>query len=372
MNAEAIPFLGPHLSKITGGGWEITAAKLYLKLVPSVRYKIYSMLARLLDAEIDARSALDFIYEVQSSDGKHPNELSAVAVRHWSQALLEHGALSRALDGWVPLPEVLLIEAGEKSGRFGEALGVMLRLNDKVASIRGQVIGKLAYPVLMTLGLAGTLVFLSNSFLPPLVAIHGADKPWFGQAARTVALLQWAKWGVPITLTVLVVAIGIIGATLGRFSGQVRILLDSWPPWNVHRVITGTGFLAAVLVLMESGHGMVDALDHTRLGAAPYLAAKLDKIRAAMREGHDFGTALLKTGDQFPDRELIKEIQIYDRVGKLDEGLYNIVDNWMTDVTVRVNRQIGICGQLIMVGSFSVLGFVFNGVYAITQQLSQN
>ena len=371
MSAVEIPFVGARLPQLCGGALETAVAKLYLKAIPSVRYKIYSMLARLLDAEIDARTALEFIYEVQSSDGKNPNELSAVAVRHWTQALLEHGRLSQALDGWVPLAEILLIEAGEQSGRFSQALGVMLRLNEKVGSIRSQVIGKLTYPVIMTLGLAGTIVFLSTSFVPPLVAIHGSDKPWFGQAAQTIAFLQWSRWGVPITLAGLVLAMIVIGATLGRFSGQMRILLDSWPPWNVHRVITGTGFLAAVIVLMESGRGLVDAVDLTRLGAPPYLAVKLDKIRAAMREGHDFGTALLHTGDQFPDRELIKEIQIYDRIGRLDEGLYNIVETWMADVTVRVNRQIGLVSHLIMVGAFSLLGFVFNGVYAILGQIQQ-
>jgi type II secretory pathway component PulF len=370
MSLAAVARLRGRLATVFAGDLEVSVSKVYLKLFPAARYRIYRMLARLIDAEIDSRTSLDFIYAVLSNDGKNPGEFSAVAVRHWIAAHREHGRLSETLDGWVPTSEVLLIEAGERSGRFSEALGVMLRLNDKVSSIRVQVIGKLTYPVSMSLLLGGVIYFLSTQFVPPLQAIHG-DRPWLGEAAQAIRFLQWAQWGTPLTLAVLVGLTLTISLTLGRFHGPVRTLLDIVPPWSVHRVVSGTGFLAAVIVLMESGRGLVEALDLTRLGAPPYLAVKIDKVRAAMREGEDFGAALLKTGDQFPDRELIKEIQIFDRIGRLDEGLLNIVETWMADATVRVNGQISILSNLLMVASFSVLGFVFNGVYSIIGQIQQ-
>jgi type II secretory pathway component PulF len=370
VNVAAISGLRGRLASVSAGDLEVTVSKLYLKLFPGARYRIYRMLARLIDAEIDSRTALDFIYAVLSNDGKNPGEFAAVAVRHWIATHREHGRLSETLDGWVPNAEVLLIEAGERSGRFSEALGIMLRLNEKVSSIRAQVIGKLTYPVSMTVLLGGVIYFLATQLVPPLQAIHG-DRPWLGEAAQAIAFLKWAQIGAPLTAAVLVAVVAAISLTLGRFHGPLRTLLDVVPPWSVHRVVSGTGFLAALIVLMESGRGLVEALDLTRLGAPPYLAVKIDKVRAAMREGEDFGAALLKTGDQFPDRELIKEIQIFDRIGRLDEGLLNIVETWMADATLRVNGQISVLSNLILVGSFSVLGFVFNGVYSIIGQIQQ-
>lgn len=370
MSLAAVAGLRARLAAVSAGDLEVGVSRLYLRLFPGARYRIYRMLARLIDAEIDSRTALDFIYAVLSNDGQNPGEFSAVAVRHWIAAHREHGRLSETLDGWVPSAEVLLIEAGERSGRFSQALGVMLRLNDKVGAIRSQVIGKLTYPVSMSLLLGAVIVYLSTEFVPPLVAIHG-DRPWYGEAAQAIAFLKWAQFGAPLTLAVLVLVVAAVSFTLGRFHGPLRTLLDVVPPWSVHRVVVGTGFLAAVIVLMESGRGLVEALDLTRLGAPPYLAVKIDKVRAAMREGEDFGAALLKTGDQFPDRELIKEIQVFDRIGRLDEGLMNIVETWMADATQRVNGQISVLSNLILVGAFSVLGFVFNGVYSIISQIQQ-
>jgi len=370
LSALILARLRGRLATVSAGELEVGVAKLYLKLFPGARYRIYRMLARLIDAEIDSRTALDFIYAVLSNDGKNPGEFGAVAVRHWIAAHREHGRLSETIHGWVPTSEVLLIEAGERSGRFSQALGIMLRLNDKVSSIRSQVIGKLTYPLSMSLLLGGVIYFLSTQFVPPLAAIHG-DRPWIGEAGQAIAFLKWAQWGAPFTLAVLVALTLGIALTLGRFSGPARTLLDAVPPWSVHRVVCGTGFLAAVIVLMESGRGLVEALDLTRLGAQPYLAVKIDKVRAAMREGEDFGAALLKTGDQFPDRQLIKEIQVFERIGRLDEGLLNIVETWMADATVRMNGQIGMLSNLIMVAAFSVLGFVFNGVYSIIGQIQQ-
>ncbi|WP_206245877.1 type II secretion system F family protein [Novosphingobium terrae] len=371
MLSETIRKFRSSLAEKSGGELEVKLAKLYLIAFPATRYKIYSMMARLLDADIDSRTALDFIYDVVSNDGRNPNEMESIAVRHWIASHREHGRLSEALHGWVPTSEVLLLEAGERSGKFQQALTVMLRLNDKMSSIRGTIIGKLAYPSGTLLMLCGVIYFLSIKFMPPMIAIKGDNAMWMGSAAQTVAFLTWSEtWMVP-TLAGFFGIVALIFFTLPRFRGGLRAMLDRFPPWSVHRFITGTGFLTATLVLMESGRGLVDSLALTRPNASPYLASKIDKIEAEMREGADFGGALLASGENFPDRELIKEIQIYERIGRLDEGLLAVVERWMESATAKVNRQITLMSNLVLFSTFGVLGFVFNGIYDIISQLKQ-
>lgn len=350
---------------------EIPLAKAYLRLFPSARFRIYQMLGRLIDAELDARSALEFIYEVLSQDGKKKGELDAVAVSHWLRAYQEHGRLSEALSGWVPQTEVLLLEAGERSGRFQHALEVMLRLNSKLSSIRFQIAGKLAYPILSALALSGMLYFLATEFIPPILAIKGDAGQWTGTAGSLVEVLLWVNNGLFPTLIGVVALIIGVAASMPYFKGPVRNLFDHMPPWSLHRFISGTGFLTALLVLMESGRGLVESLGLIRPNTSPYMAAKLEKIETAMREGESFGKALAQDGDQFPDIELIKEIQIYGRIGKLDEGLLKVVEQWMDTATNRALSQIGVLGMVIMAGTFIALGFVMTGLYDIIGQLKQ-
>lgn len=359
------------LSTDKQGSVEVTIAKLYMRLFPKARFRIYRTLARLIETDIDGRTALEFIYDVLSNGGRDRGQFDAVAVSHWLSAYREHGRLSEALVGWVPQSEILLIEAGERSGKFQDALDIMIRLNGKLSSIRGAVVAKLAYPVFTGVMLAGALYFLSTDFMPTVAAVKGENAQWTGSAASTVTLLTWVRGGMIPAAIALVIAIGAVIATLPIFRGRVRAVFDKLPPWSLHRFTSGTSFLTAILVLMESGRGLVEALGLVRPNASPYLADKIRHVEKSMKEGEDFATALALNGDQFPDKELIKEIQIYNRIGRLDEGLVNVVEQWMDDATAKAVGQIAVAGMVVMGISFSILGFVLTGLYDIMGQIKQ-
>lgn len=359
------------LARQEAGRFEVLLARLHLRFSPSARFRIYRMLARLIEAEIDARTALEFVFEVTSNDGANPNELDAIAVRHWIAAYREHGNLAEAMTGWIPTQEVLLIEAGERAGRFQHALKVMLQLNDRISAIRGQIAGKLAYPVVAALMLCGVLYYLSNNFLPAIVQVAPSTMQWTGTAATVVGLLEWAQLWLIAALVGAAALVVLIFATLPFFCGPVRRVLDRIAPWSVHRFTTGVGFLAGLLVLLESGRSLTDALMLIRPNASPYLAATLDRVQRSVREGEDFGTALAQTGEQFPDLELIKEIQIYSRIGRLEENLLPLVQSWMETATGKALRQITVLSNLVLFAAFGVLGLTFNGFYDIISQLTQ-
>lgn len=351
--------------------FEIIVAKLYLRVFPKSRFRIYSMLGRLLEADIDARSALEFIYDVLSKGGRNKGDFEAVAVAQWIAAFREHGRIADALTGWVPQTEVLLLEAGERSGRFQHALKVMLRLNEKMSSIRGIIFGKLAYPVATSMMLCGVLYFMATGLIPQLVMMKGGPGLFTGSAGTVVALMEAIRVGLIPFAIVLLIAVIAIFATMPFFRGPVRVYFDRLPPWATHRFISGTSFLSALLVLTESGRNLVDALTLVQPNASPYLAEKIGRVHRAMLEGAEFGEALAASGEEFPDNELIKEIQIYGRIGRLDEGLLNVVEQWMETATDKTRAQIAFLGLIIMGISFAVIALVFSGIYDIVSQIKQ-
>lgn len=346
-------------------------AKAYLRLFPKNRYRIYGMLGRLLVANIDARSSLEFVYDVVSTGGTRPGEFEAVAVACWINAFKEHGRIAESVTGWVPQNEVLLLEAGERSGKFQQALEAMIRLNKKMSAVRGIVFAKLAYPIVTGLLLCGVMHFMSTEVIPPMVDMKGGPGAFTGSASTIVVMMGWIRtWMIPTGIGI-ILSIILVLATLGKFHGSIRNVLDKFPPWSTHRFISGTSFLSALLVLMESGRSLTDALRLVRPNASPYLAAKISYIEEQIREGSEFGEALAASTDQFPDFELIKEIQIYGRVGRLDDGLMSVVEQWMDSATQSVGTQIAFIGSAIMALSFGILGLVFTGLYDIIAQLKQ-
>ena len=368
--ARVEKIIGGMISDRSDQGFKIKAAKLYLRFSSAERYRFYRTYGRLLDADVASRDALEFIYIIVSQDGEKPSNMMAIAVAQWLRGLREHGRLSLAVTGWVPRQEVLLIEAGEKSGKFGKAMGIMLELNEKMGEVRGKLASKLPYPIFSALVLAGIIYFMSTEFLPMILTSKPADQ-WTGSAGSTVHFLQWAQSGLGPSLFAIVAAlIGII-ATLPYFTGSVRTWCDRLPPWSIHRFLTGTAFMTAVLVYMESGRNLREALELSRENTSPYLVGKINRSLRLVREGIGFGKALQASGENFPERELIQEIQLFEKLGRLDEGLGLIVTSWITDATERMQTQVGILSQAIMMVNFTVLGFVFNGYYDIMNQLSQ-
>lgn len=350
---------------------EEAVAKLYMRAFPKVRFRIYAMLGRLIGANISGGDALEHIYDVQSDGGRNKGDFAAVALRAWIKAYREHGQLSEAVAGWVPQSEVLLLEAGERSGRFQQALAVMLRLNERMSSIYGMIAGKLTYPVMVALILSGVIYYMATDLMPTVIGLKGGAGQFTGSAGTVAQLMNWVRaWLIP-SLLGLVATIAAIIFTMPYFRGPVRVYFDKFPPWGVHRFVSGTSFLTALLVMIESGRGLVDSLSLLQPNASPYMAEKIARIEAAMREGGEFGAALASTSDQFPDKELVKEIQIFGRIGRLDEGLLNVVEEWMVTATDRTRAQIGLVSTLIMFGTFAVLGLVFTGLYDIVNQLKQ-
>lgn len=350
--------------------FEVNYAKLCLRLFPKTRFRIYKMLARLMEAEIDARTALEFIYDVVSKDGRKAGEPEAIAVSHWLRAYRESGQLSEAVTGWVPQTEVLLLEAGERGGQFQRALEVMLRLNDRMGSIRGKIFGKLSYPLAMFVLLSGIIYYLATDFMPALAAMK-PDGVWTGTGATFVAFLSWAKSWLFWSMAGFAALVVAVFATLPIFRGPVRNVLDFLPPWSVHRFTSGTSFLTALLVLMESGRGLLDAISLVRPNVSPYLTEKIERIETGVREGRDFGSALAMSDDQFPDAALVKEIQIYAHIGRLDQGLISVVEQWMESATARATAQISLLGGAVLFALFATIGFVMTGLFDVMTQLKQ-
>ena len=372
MNIKAIiSSVRARVTDTSGGAFELVLAKLYLRLQPSARYRIYQMLARLMDAKIDTKSCLEFIYDVLSNEGRNPREMDALAVSYWIKAYREHGMLSMAIAGWVPMSEVLLIEAGERSGRFQATLTTMIELNKKLSSVRMQMASSLLYPLGLVALLSYVIYFMAENFVPQIVAIRGEGAQWTGVGGQSLAFLQWAGDWLFLSLGGIAAVVAAIIFTMPYFRGPLRAVFDRIPPWSFHRFITATGFMTALVVFMQSGRGLVEALGLILPNASPYLSQKVQRVERLMREGEDFGSALAMSGDEFPDRELIKELQIFARIGRLDEGLLAVSTQWMDGATVRAAAQIKIFSWVLMGLVFGVLGFVMSGLYDIIGQLNR-
>jgi type II secretory pathway component PulF len=90
-----------------------------------------------------------------------------------------------------------------------------------------------------------------------------------------------------------------------------------------------------------------------------------------MKSGKTLGAALVQTRYEFPDREIISDIQIYANKSGFDEALRVIGDEWITESVERIQDMMRIVFSASLLFAGGVIAFMVSGMFAMQLQLSQ-
>ncbi len=249
------------------------------------RILFYAQLGRLLDAGTPLQGALRFLE-------KHQEHAYGSLCGALGQAIESGKSLGEALKNEARLPPIhcRLLAFAEQAGRLPQTLSNIRRWDERELKFRRELTSKAIYPtfvlvaaivlpplaILVTNGLAAYL----ESVLFPLLIIGGA-----------VAFLAVVNWAFPS-----------LAATIGN---QVPILS------TIRRRAAGSTFLRALGMGLESGLGLVEALDGAAESAGSQELVRhgrrcrddamsggfaLDRLAVSRLFG-DFGSQILRTGD---------------------------------------------------------------------------
>lgn len=193
---------------------------------------------------------------------------------------MERGAtFTEAMRPWVSGDELILIEAGEQSGRLETALAAAGSVALARSRIRSELITGLMEPVMQVLMLAATMVYVALSVVPQIARTMPPEQ-WQGAAHWFYVFSQMTVHQGPYVAGLLVTLMVASFWSLPRWRGPVRTAMDRFPPWSVYREISGAAFLVGLAAMMGAGTPLKTALERTQRNAPPYVA---DKIRRMVR-----------------------------------------------------------------------------------------
>ncbi len=116
----------------------------------AARRRLWLKLAKLIGNGVQILQAVESIRDRRiASGGKDDPETYALDA--WSAAMKNGSRLSRAMDGWVTVEEMMLISAGEQSGTLESALRSAARVMEARKRISSAVYAGLAYPFVLML-----------------------------------------------------------------------------------------------------------------------------------------------------------------------------------------------------------------------------
>ncbi len=345
-------------------------AKFMVKSSNTERLKFYKKLAALLRNNFTLMASLDRLWNIASVNGKKPSEPMAIAISSWQRGLENGETFGDALGNWVPAREKLMLTVGDVA-RLEKALVHVIKVSDGSSRIIGPIISAFAYPLFLLVLVFLILIMVSLYLVPPLTEAAGKKIIWTGTALTLAGVsdfmaLYW--WLFPIVIIVIVAAIAI---TMPIWTNRFRVIFDKFPPWSLYRMFTGVSWLLSLSSLVKSGTPISKALGILKDNSSPYLADRIGKVLSFVSEGENLGNALYLSKQNFPDTELIGDLQIYSELDNFEEALENVADGFLEDSIKKIESIANILNSVAILLIAVVIAWVIFGTFEMQEQLTQ-
>lgn len=332
------------------------------------RARIYRKLGSFLKNGVPLPDALRIMWKHATDDGKKPNDPTAQILRMWLDQIGNGRSFGRAVAGWVPNSDRIVIDAGESAGSLAMALENALFIQQSGKKIKSTIVAGLAYPVLLMILALGFLIMFATQIVPAFEEVLPRER-WEGMAATMADISTGvSRFMVPI-LCVVAGCIAVIIWSLPKWTGPVRAKFDRLPPWSLYRLVNGAGFMLSCSALVKAGVQIPEILRILQRGATPWYEERISGTLRHVSNGVNLGEALYRTQLGFPDTETVQDLRSYAELNGFDETLEMLGRQWVVDSVERIQQQMALMKNVAMILLGVVFGGIAVGITALQQQV---
>jgi type II secretory pathway component PulF len=335
------------------------ASVLYRGRVRSKDVTIFSrQLASLVKSGVPILRALNILSE-QSESPAFRDVIAKI-----SKDVKEGQSFSKSLESWPSAFSafyVAMVRSGEDSGTLQETLLRIAAYRQKQEELMAKVKTAMAYPILMALVGAGTVIFMFVFVMPKLMAIFstmGQELPIQTKIVIAISVFLTKKWPV---LIVVIVALALLISKTSTFKARRRIMsafVLRVPVFNRFlRFNEFARFSRTLEVMIKSGIPILRAL----AVSIPVLdneiiKTELFKSAKDLEQGMSFGKSLAKSRI-FPTF-MISLILVGEESGKLDESLGEIADAYEHECDEAMKVLTSLLEPMMILVMGLIVGFI--------------
>lgn len=354
----------------TTNKWLLNYAKFMCNMSNKGRLKIYRKLASLLRNRFSLMNALDMIYNSISDEGKHPNEPMAIAISAWGRSLQEGHPFSEALKGWAPNRERLMLSVGDVSD-LESALLNLIKVCEGSARMIRPIVNAITYPSFLMMA-AVLIVYAIGVYMVPPMLSAAPTTVWTGTAKSLVDLSLWVQKNWPIAFAFFPVIGIIIYATIGYWTGRIRVKFDRIPPWSLYKIFIGITWLLALSALVKGGVPVSVALSSLRKDSSRYLTERIDGTLFHIKNGDNLGQALSKAQHEFPDKQIIADLKVYSELDNFEEALDKLANEWLEDSVYLIEQRAEVMNAVALLTVASIIAWAVFGTFDMQDQITSN
>ena len=357
------------VGRFNASDFEWVTSRLLFSLDGAGRRRLWLKLIKMMGNDVQMLQAIDEIRDRRLEAGQRSSPETMV-LGAWGKSLRNGMRLSAAIQGWASPEEVMLISAGEESGRLSQAMASTIRLMEAKRAILGAVVSGLAYPFVLVL-MAFAVTYLFGFKIVPAFASVARGDDWTGLARALMNIAWFAQhWLWLLALAALGLVLLFFG-TLSRFDGAARVRLDRFPPYSIYRILQGSTWLIALSSLVSAGMRIDSAMQQLARHGSDWLANRLEAALSELRSGLDLGAALRKCGHGFPDPEIIEDLAVYASLSGFEHSLNMLANEWLEESVKRIREKMRAIFGVCILAVASYIAFLVTGMMQMQLQMSQ-
>lgn len=326
-------------------------------------------LASLLRNDFTLMDALGRIEMIESKGGAKPDEPFAIVMREWQKNLERGMTFSEATRGWVPMDETLLVTSGNLSNLV-VALENVGRVVDGTGRIKRAMMSAITYPLFLLALTVGIIIMVGLYLVPPLADAAGPGIVWRGSAASLIWLADMASRYWFVLTASFVIGVIVITVSLPNWAGRLRAKFDKFPPWRIYKIQASVGWLMSLSAMVASGVTVVDAMRMLADNSNPYLRSILNAALRYIVGGDNLGAALIKTGRDFPDDEIIGDLAIYAEMNEFDRNLSRVANDYLAESIRRMESISNVMNSMGILLVSAIIAWVVLGTFQMQDQIT--
>ncbi len=353
--------------KSSFSGAEIAYAKFMTRHSTNERLRMYRKLASLLRNRFSLMDALERLYGIASKNGKDQHETMGIAITNWMRSLQNGESFSVALRGWAPQSELLMLSVGDIAN-LDQALENLIKVVEGVKRMKEPVVSAISYPMFL-LFLTTLIIYAVGAYMVPPMTEAVPNLVWRGQAKTLVGLSEWVQNNTLLLFLTMPIIFAFISWTLPRWKGRMRARFDNVPPWSIYRIFVGVSWLMSLAALVKAGTPVSKALRVLRSDANPYLLYRIERALFFVNSGDNLGDALYKTNLNFPDREVVGDLQIYAELDNFQLALDQLANEWLEDSVRNIEQKASVLNMVAILLIAAIVAWVVMGTFDMQDQM---
>jgi type II secretory pathway component PulF len=277
-----------------------------------------------------------------------------------SQKIGQGQPLAEGMNEWFGPNVVEIIRVGEDGGALAETMKSAINSLGQRGSTMGAFIGALVYPMMVILMASVIIIYLNTSVFVQFRAIKPIEQ-WPDAGKQLVAVAEIIQYWWWVVIVAVIVAIIALGKVLDNYVGELRPILDKFPPFNLYRRFASARVLETLGLLVANGVIFKSAIKVMKYQANPYVLSHLSMMEHLLSMGKSNVADVLSTG--LIDKQDVLRLRVMAEVKGFEHGLVRMGVHG-AEQTTKTLKFIGkIFGGILMGVGAALIIIILRGIF---------